>query len=70
MFGRHPRLPIDLAFGLNRNSEQPTRQYIKELRDRLSRAYRLAAEEAEQSQLKQKENYDTKVRGADVQKGD
>ena len=70
MFGRHPKLPIDLAFGLKRDIKQPTRKYISELRDRLSHAYKLAAEASRQAQAKQKDNYDIRIRGADVQKGD
>jgi hypothetical protein len=41
MFGRHPRLPIDLAFGINKDSKQPVGSYVKNLRDRLTHAYQL-----------------------------
>ena len=70
MFGRNPRLPIDLAFGLQKNSKMPTTQYVKDLRDRLAHAYQLAAEASKNSQATQKENYDLRVRGAAIQKGD
>jgi hypothetical protein len=45
MFGRQPKLPIDLAFGLIREKERkPHTKYIQEIRERLVQAYKLAAE--------------------------
>ncbi len=45
MFGREPRLPVDLAFGLDINhKKQPRSKYVKELRDRLRQSYELAHE--------------------------
>ncbi|XP_063416795.1 uncharacterized protein LOC134699038 [Mytilus trossulus] len=70
MFGRNPRLPIDLAFGLHKDTKLPATQYVKDLRDRLSHAYQLAAEASNIAQANQKEGYDLRVRGAAVQKGD
>ena len=43
---------------------------MKELRDRLTHAYKLAAETSRKAQSRQKEDYDLRVRGAAVQKGD
>ena len=70
MFGRHPRLPIDLAFGINKDSKQPVGSYVKNLRDRLTHAYQLAIEASRNAQVRQKEGYDIKVRGATIQKGE
>ncbi|XP_021345668.1 uncharacterized protein LOC110445400 [Mizuhopecten yessoensis] len=71
MFGREPRLPIDLAFGLERgNSHESLPVYIKELRDRMKESFRIASEAAKNAQHRQKVNYDKKVRGATVQPGD
>jgi hypothetical protein len=70
MFGRHPRLPIDVAFGINKESKQPIGTYVKNLRDRLTRVYQLATEASRNAQVRQKEGYDIKVRGATIQKGD
>lgn len=70
MFGRNPRLPIDLAFGLHKDQRLPATQYVKDLRERLARAYELAADASKQSQANQKEYYDLRCRGASIQKGD
>jgi Fe-S cluster assembly ATPase SufC len=70
MFGRHPRLPIDLAFGISKDTMQPVGSYVKNLRDRLTHAYQLATEASRNAQVRQKEGYDIKVRGATIQKGD
>ena len=70
MFGRHPRLPIDLAFGISKDKRQPVGSYVKNLRDRLTHAYQLATEASRNAQVCQKEGYDIKVRGATIQKGD
>ena len=70
MFVRHPRLPIDLAFSINKESKQPIGTYVKNLRDRLTRVYQLATEASRNAQVRQKEGYDIKVRGATIQKGD
>jgi transposase InsO family protein len=70
MFGRHPRLPIDLAFDINKDSKQPVGSYVTNLRDRLTHAYQLAIEASRNAQVRQKEGYDIKVRGATIQKGE
>jgi transposase InsO family protein len=69
MFGRHPRLPIDLAFGINKDSKQPVGSYVKNLRDSSTHAYQLATEASRNAQVRQKEGYDIKGRGATIQKG-
>lgn len=71
MFGRHPRLPIDLAFGLVKEKDrQPQSVYIQELKERLVQAYQLASESAKKAKDKQKAYYDLKCRGATIEKGD
>jgi hypothetical protein len=69
MFGRHPRLSIDLAFGINKDRKQSVGSYVKNLRDKLTHAYQLATEASRNAQVRQKEGYDIKVRGATIQKG-
>ena len=42
MFGRHPRLPIDVAFGLHRTSNSvpfSKSRYVERLKKRLDYAY-------------------------------
>ena len=69
MFGRHSRLPIDLAFGINKESKQPVGSYLKNLRDRLTHAYQFATEVSRNAQVYQREGYEIKFRGATIQKG-
>jgi transposase InsO family protein len=70
MFGRQPRLPIDLAFGIDLNKNQPQSKYVSSLRDRLIKSYELVSSVARDAHARQKKGYDTKVRGATVQSGD
>ena len=63
MFGRQPRLPIDLIFDLP-EKEQTYGKYIAGLRDRLKAAYDLATREAEKSRGRQKRSYDHRPRAA------
>ena len=43
---------------------------MKNLRDRLTHGYQLATEASRNAQVRQKEGYNIKVRGATIQKGD
>ena len=71
MFGREPRLPIDLAFGLEQNRKHHTMSgYMENLKKRLKDAYYLARKEADTSRKKQKTYFDYKVRGAALNPGD
>jgi hypothetical protein len=71
MFGRQPKLPIDLAFGLITEKERkPHTKYIQEIRERLVQAYKLASEASIKAQTKQKEGYDLRTRGAIIEPGD
>ncbi|KAG1925740.1 interleukin-1 receptor accessory protein-like 1-A [Pimephales promelas] len=72
MFGRQPRLPIDLCFGINpkgHNSKTHT-HYVSELKRRLRYAYQLAVQNAEKRQLMNKARWDKKVTAATVEVGD
>ena len=73
MFGRQPRLPLDVRFGLFRNLSSSTfskSKYIDRLKKRLDFAY----EKANQSQIKesqrQKTRYDKKTKNIFLEKGD
>lgn len=71
MFGREPRLPLDLAFGLELGLTQNSlAEYTRLLRERLKKSYELAVAAAKSSRDKQKKGYDVKVRGATLQTGD
>lgn len=71
MFGRNPRLPVDLAFGIDIGQNfQDLTAYVDELRKRLQRAYEIASANVSKSQTRQKGQYDKKVRGTTVKVGD
>ena len=72
MFGRKPRLPIDLVFGtcsaeLRGNTSH---KYVKDLEHRLKWAYKTANQIIAKEQDKMKRNYDRRVRCSKVQVGD
>ncbi|XP_069110121.1 uncharacterized protein [Argopecten irradians] len=71
MFGRQPRLPVDLLCGF---VEEPTSRslpdYIKNLRNRMSHSFSLASKKARESQSRQKADYDLRSREAVLEPGD
>ena len=69
MFGRHPRLAIDVAMGLEPKDDL-TVDFTKNLQDRLDLAYKLAVAQAEKSSSRYKSQYDKRVRGSSVCVGD
>jgi hypothetical protein len=72
MFGRHPRLPVDLAFGTHRDQQesQSYHEFVQALKKRLEYAYGVASSSISGSQKEQKRKFDLKVRGAVVEVGD
>ena len=46
MFGRQPRLPVDMAFDLGQdNTKQPITNYVSDMKERLQKAYDLASKQ-------------------------
>ena len=73
MFGRNPRLPVDLILGVKEELDQTDQDYttfIKELKNRLDYAYKVAGETSVHRQGSQKEAYDKQTRGASLLPGD
>ena len=71
MFGREPRLPVDVIFRTENNQQKDSLQnYIKSLKSKLEFSYNLTQESIKKAQSRQKKNYDLKVRGAVIQPGD
>ena len=73
LFGRGPRLPIDVEFGLKRGKQQspPSKStYITQLRRRLRFAHKKAKQVADRQQARHKELYDRRCRGAALDIGD
>ena len=71
-FGRHPRLPVDLAFGidLDASKRKSPRQYVREMKSRLQEAYATAAQNMDRRALKNKTRYDTSAYAAELEVGD
>ena len=73
MFGRHPRLPIDIAMGLDtgiNRDDNTLSKYVADLKEKLDWAYRIASGESTKAGAAQKKRYDKNVRGATVEVGD
>ena len=65
MYGRQPRLPVDLALGVREGiqvEEKDYFTYMKGLKDRLAEAYRLASSHAQRQQNRQKHSYNSRRR--------
>jgi transposase InsO family protein len=72
MYGRHPRLSVDVLFGLDSTSpDEPNyTKFVESLKSRLHQAYTIAIRNIQKSQNSQKSNYDRKTRGSVLQLGD
>ncbi|XP_070175456.1 uncharacterized protein [Littorina saxatilis] len=71
-FGRHPRLPVDLAFGLDldHRNKTSTRQFVKDLKRQLKQAYENASHQMDKMRRKNKARYDVSARAAELEVGD
>lgn len=70
LYGRHPRLPIDVMFGLKpRESGVSHSDYAAKWRNRMKEAYELASRTVQKEQRRAKQGYDKKIYGADLQPG-
>ena len=71
MFGRKPKPPVDIAFGLGDDiSTVPKTKYAEDIQDRLRKAYDIASRNARKAQEQQKSGYDKRVKGAVLHPGD
>ena len=72
MFGRCPRLPVDLAFGLPVRDAPSTShsQYVQNLRSRLEESYELASKNAAKSAERNKSRFDMRVKPSILEEGD
>lgn len=66
MFGRQPRLPVDVFLGLTPDYTST----VDGIKERLETAYKLASEAAKRAANKQANNYNRKARGPCIQPGD
>ena len=73
MFGRHPRLPVDVAFGIHRIGEGvtfSTSKYVDWLQRRLAHAYKKAKTFADKESDRQKALFDRKSKDLRLEPGD
>ena len=73
MFGRHPRLPIDIEFGLNKpncSDNSSKSRYIQKWRRRLNYAFQKASKYSDQQAKKYKQGYDKSVKGPQLHEND
>ena len=73
MFGRHPRLPIDVEFGLpkyNCGDNSSKSRYVQKLRRRLNYAFKKASKYSDQQAQKYKCSYDKSIGGPQLQEND
>lgn len=70
-FGRHPRLPIDLAFGMDKDmSQKSPLKYVQEMKNNLKNAYDRAKESMADRAARNKSRYDIAAHAADLEVGD
>ena len=73
MFGRHPKLPIGVEFGLpkpNCGDNSSKSRYIQKLRRRLKYAYQKASKYSDQQDQKYKSSYNKSIKGPKLQVND
>lgn len=72
MFGRCPRLPVDIAFGLPVRDASSTShsQYVQNLRARLEESYQLASKNSARSAERNKARFDQRVKPCVLEEGD
>lgn len=72
MFGRSPRLPVDLAFGLplHGGKPQPHSQYVQDLKQRLEESYKIASRNAAKNAERNKLRFDQRITPSKLEVGD
>ena len=71
LFGRRPRLSIDLVFELPETTNAQTYpKYVRKWKEAMHEAYKLAAQSAGKNARRGKKQYDKKVRSSVLQPGD
>ncbi|XP_030613817.1 uncharacterized protein LOC115800532 [Archocentrus centrarchus] len=72
MFGRRPRLPVDLAFNLpfRTKSFKSHSQYVEKLKTTLQESYKLATENANKMADRNKARFDMRVKPSKLEPGD
>lgn len=70
LFGRPPRLPVDILFGIEREDHPGSYQdYVEKWRKRMAEAYEIASRHADKSADRGKKQYDKRIYGPELQVG-
>ena len=71
LFGRHPRLPVDLMFGIEGQiNHENHSQYVEKWRRAMTEAYELASKKSSEIGARAKQRYDRFVRSSVLLPGD
>lgn len=71
LYGRSPRLPVDMLFGLHTESgSSDQREYVEKWKQGMQEAYAIANQNAKKAAERSKKHYDTKVRSSVLQPGE
>ena len=70
VYGREPKLPIDIFYGENEQMELSHGEYVKELKNRMTLVYDLVKRDTTVRMDKSKILYDRNVKGGDYDVGD
>ena len=71
LYGREPRLPVDLAFETAKaNKEKSYRAYVEDWQKGMKEAYKIAFEHSEMQAKRNKRNYNRHTRAALLDVGD
>ena len=71
LFGRHPRLPLDLLLNLKQPSSTTSYpKYVAEWKNAMEEAYRIASKAAQTRAAQGKQQYDKKVHSSVLEPGD
>lgn len=72
MFGRQPRLPVDLVLGIHSGTatHNTHSEYVKNLRLHLKESYSLAEKHSRKTEERNKVRFDKRVRAAELFEGD
>ena len=71
MFGRTPRLPVDIMFEhVTKNQNRTTKEYVEYSKDRMETTRKLVQNHLDKAKETQKKYYDQKIRAAKLETGD
>lgn len=72
MFGRKPKLPIDMKFdkAFTDDNTRTTREYLEDLHHRIVKTQEIVKKHIEKSQVRQKHHYNKKAKAVKIEVGD